>query len=77
VNREMLQRHLALAEKHVASGERIVSRQKDLIAEMIRDNLDSHEAKSLLALFEKVLKIFLADRDRLRADLANDVQTTS
>jgi hypothetical protein len=68
--RAMLRDHLAEAERHVASGERIVARQKILVAEMICNHRDSHEAKSLLVLFEKVLSQFLADRNRLRAALA-------
>ena len=66
----MIRDHLALAEEHVAKGERIVARQKDLVAELENDGHDTKEARSVLCQFEQVLQSHIADRDRLRDELA-------
>jgi hypothetical protein len=68
--RKMLEQHLALAEQHVTTGERIVTRQKAIVAGLDRDGRDTHAARSLLRKLEELLAIFIAHRDRLRADLA-------
>lgn len=67
----MLERHLALAEQHVTEGERIVARQRELLAELQRDGHNTISARELLALFESVQATHTADRDRLRAELAS------
>jgi hypothetical protein len=63
----MLERQLSLAEEHVAKGERHVSRQRELIAELEQNG--HHElaerARALVGLFEEVQAMHIADRDRL------------
>jgi hypothetical protein len=54
----------------LTSGERIVARQKALVAGLDRNGRDTHAARSLLRKLEELLAIFIAHRDRLRADLA-------
>ena len=43
MDREMLKRHLALAEEHIATGEKNIARQRDLIAQL---EWDGHETAS-------------------------------
>ena len=58
---------LAMAERHLASGNRVVIRQKQLISELAAGGHDIIEARALLARFEELLAFHLADRDRLVA----------
>lgn len=63
----MLERHLAMAERHVADGDRIINRQRDLTLELSQDghhNL-ADDARQLLALFEYIQVNHVKDRDRL------------
>lgn len=70
MGREMLEQHLAQAERHVAQGERHIARQREIIAELEEDGHDLEVAESLLAQFESTQLSHIADRDRLRAELA-------
>jgi hypothetical protein len=63
--------HLAQAERHVAEGEQHIARQRALIAELARDGHDTALAVELLHEFERTQAGHVADRDRLRAELAN------
>jgi hypothetical protein len=71
MNRATIEEHLALAERHVSEGERHVSRQRELIAQLERDGHDATQAHDLLLQFEELQEMHLADRDRLRDELAN------
>ena len=68
----MIERHLAQAEVHVAQGERHIARQKEVLAELERDGHEEAaiSARELLATFELTQESHVADRDRLRAELA-------
>jgi hypothetical protein len=68
--RKMLEQHLTRAEQHVTTGERIVARQKAVVAAVDHDGRDTQAARSLLRQLEELLAIFIADRDRLRSELA-------
>ncbi len=70
-DRVQLREHLALAERHVAEGERVVARQREIVAELERDGHDAAaaQARQLLAQFEELLALHVADRDRLRKEL--------
>jgi len=72
MDREMLQKHLAQAEEHVALGEHHVSRQREVVAELERAGHDTAEARRLLAHFEQMQKMHLADRDRIRHEMAQN-----
>jgi len=61
----ILRDHLAMADRHVAAGNRVVIRQRQLISELEADGHDTREALALLARFEGSLALHLADRDRL------------
>ncbi|HEY7245359.1 MAG TPA: hypothetical protein VH678_15930 [Xanthobacteraceae bacterium] len=62
--------HLAQAERHVVQGEQHVTRQRDLVARLQMDGHDTDEALKLLSQFEELLAVHIADRDRLKAELA-------
>jgi len=61
--------YLAMADRHVASGNRVVIKQRQLVDELAHDGHDTREAVALLARFEDLLAIFLSDRDRLMHEL--------
>ena len=54
MDREMLKRHLALAEEHIATGEKNIARQRDLIAQLERDGHDTASARTFLRQFEQL-----------------------
>jgi uncharacterized protein (UPF0335 family) len=70
MGREMLEQHLAQAERHVAEGEDHIARQRQIVDELASSGHDLKAAQELLALFEDMQKSHIADRDRLRAELA-------
>jgi hypothetical protein len=41
MDQEMLKRHLAEAEEHIATGDKNIARQRDLIAQLERDGHDT------------------------------------
>ena len=65
----MLRRHLAIAEEHIANGERILARQRNVVEELESGGHDSESARRLLQIFEKLQAGHIADRDRLRRAL--------
>jgi hypothetical protein len=69
MDRTMLEQHLPQAEGHITLGKGHIARQHEIIAELERDGHDTTEAKRLLAIFEET-KMHLADRDRIRQELA-------
>src|SRR5689334_8188764 len=68
--REKIRRHLAQADDRVASGEKTIARQWAIVTELIRDAQDTSEARSMLSTFEQTLRLQIADRNRIRAELA-------
>lgn len=66
----MLEAHLAQAERHVAEGESHVARQKQIVMALVGDARDLRNARELLMQFEAMLTNHLADRDRIRVELA-------
>jgi hypothetical protein len=69
MDREMLERHLALAERHVAEGQPRVDSQRRLVAELERDGHDITEARRMLTAFEETQQLHVEDRDRIRKEL--------
>jgi hypothetical protein len=65
----MLRDNLAMDDRHIASGNRVVTRQRQLIDELKADGHDTREALALLARFEDMLALHLSDRDRLIDEL--------
>lgn len=70
MDRAALKEHLTQAERHIATGERNLSQQRALLRELERDGHDTSAARALLGSFEELQALHLADRDRLRAELA-------
>ena len=62
--------YLQRARNHVTQSEQHVRRQRELIADMERDGHDTELARELLAKFEKMLMLHLANRDRLIEELS-------
>jgi hypothetical protein len=51
-------------------GEQTIARLREIIARLERGGHDSSAAKELLARFEELQKLPMADRDRLEKELA-------
>jgi hypothetical protein len=68
--RAMIEDHLALAERHVTAGERCVTEQRARVATLERDGHDTTESLLLLGQFQEVQELHVADRNRLRGELA-------
>ena len=70
-NIAILQDYLAMAERHIASGNRVITRQRQLINQLEADGHDIRAARSLLARFEDLQASHLADRDRLIKEISS------
>jgi GTP cyclohydrolase II len=68
-DRSKLYEHLAIAEEHVAAAERSLVRQRGIVAELERDGRNTAQALALLAYFEEVQAMHIAERDRLLREL--------
>jgi hypothetical protein len=69
MDREILEEHLAQADRHVEEGWGHLDRQRKVIAELERDGHGAREARRLLHQFEEMQAMHIADRDRLRQEL--------
>ena len=70
-NRRTLGGLLIQAEEDVALGEKHILRQRQIIAELEQQNLNTQEARNLLALFEDLQALHVANANRLRMALEN------
>jgi hypothetical protein len=70
MDRAMLLDHLAIAESHVAQGERHIAEQQERIATLARDGHDIVAAEELLRTLLETQRLHVADRDRIREELA-------
>jgi hypothetical protein len=73
MDRQMLVDHLDQAERRVAQGAEHVARQRMLVNQL--DCQARTQARELLAQFEEMQRMHIADRDRLRAKLTAMNQT--
>ena len=71
MNRDLLLRNLAQAERHVARGNEHISRQESLIAEMDRRGHDTVDARRLLDTLRKTQALHREDVGRLLRELEN------
>jgi hypothetical protein len=69
-DKQMILDHLRLAEGHVSLGQENILRQRQIVAELERDGHDPIDAGKLLAQFEELQAMHVADRDRLIGELA-------
>ncbi len=60
-----------LAGRHVAQGEQLIARQQEIVAELESGGQDASGAKQLLASFQGILQLHIADRDRLEKELGD------
>lgn len=67
---QMLVDHLAQAERHLVQAQEHVRLQHDVIAKLQRNGHDTRQANTLLNTFIDMEAAHLADRDRLRRELA-------
>ncbi len=77
VDHARIRAYLAMAERHVAQGERILARQREIVAKLCRGgHLRAAQAASdLLSTFEESQALHVADRDWLLAELAQNRST--
>jgi len=66
-----LKQHLEDAELRVERGQNRLDRQRQAVAALEQADRDAAKAKRYLRIFEKVLAIHVADRDRLIKELAD------
>ena len=71
MNRDLLLRNLAQAERHVARGNEHISRQESLIAEMDRRGHDTVDARRLLDTLRETQALHRQDVGRLLRELEN------
>ena len=62
---DMLRRHLAQADQHIAASSHLIARQEALIAKLERNGHDASAARHLLALFQETLRQMQAHREML------------
>lgn len=70
IRRQAMMDHLLQVEHHVMQGERHVERQREIVAKL--EQIDPEEAAralELLAQFEQMQAMHIADRERLRHEL--------
>jgi hypothetical protein len=68
-DRSLLLRHLARVEQRIAESEKIIARQKAIAAQQEAARLEARTSRELLAQFQQLLELQVADRDRLRREL--------
>lgn len=66
----MLRKHLARAERHVAEGAGHLARQRALMRKLKRDGHGTRAAGLFFSSLEAIQALHVADRDRIRAELA-------
>lgn len=69
-DRDSVSRHLELANKHVAEGERRVAAQLELVMRLERDGHDALQARRLLHEFEQILALQIENRDLIVQELS-------
>jgi hypothetical protein len=70
MDRQQVLNYLEAAERHVAEGEALVTRQRNLLEDLRGQGRDLGSARDLLGRLEQAQAQQIADRDRLRALLA-------
>jgi PAS domain S-box-containing protein len=64
-------KRLSAARRHIRTGERNIARQRKIVAELETGGHVSVDAKRLLAQFEELQELHIADRDRLEMQLVD------
>ena len=61
---------LSEAEQHIAQGEQLLRRQREIVQRLSNVKGDTREARSILITLEESQALHIADRDRLRTQVA-------
>jgi hypothetical protein len=69
MDQAILKSDLARAERHITASEHHVARQRQVVAERQQEGFDARDARRLLDLFEQLLTLHIAERNRLRQQL--------
>jgi hypothetical protein len=69
MDRHTLEKHLSKSESHVATGERNIARQRQIVADLEQDGHDSTTARKILDAFEALQRLLVLDRDRAAGEL--------
>jgi hypothetical protein len=69
MDRASILSHSEKLERHIAVVEVDLTRQRDVVADMLRDNHDPTPAMVLLRQFEELYARLIADRDLVRRKL--------
>jgi hypothetical protein len=69
MDRAVWQEHLAQIERQIVEAEKRVARQREIVEQLEGDGHRATAARGLLAAFERLLAMHLADRQRLRREL--------
>ncbi len=72
MRRNAILERISMARRHVAMGEENIARLREIIARLERGGHDSAQARGLLARFEEIQQLHIADRDRLERELAGN-----
>jgi hypothetical protein len=68
--RALVEKHLTQAEVFIRDIEDRIAAQRIIIEEMEKESRDTKHAAAVLRLLKHSLELHVADRDRLRAELA-------
>jgi hypothetical protein len=69
MDRYLLRKSIAVAERHIAECEVRIAKQRELIANMEKLGVETARSKALLATFQQSLGLHIADYDRLQREL--------
>ena len=69
MHRALLEQRLTEIEQHIAHGEELIARQREIIANLQRDRHDTTRARELLAGLEETQRVYIARRGRIQQEL--------
>ena len=69
MDRAIILKHLAQAERHVAQGRQIIEKQETLIVDLERDGHDTADAMKILVTMRQTQALHEEDRDQIMKEL--------
>jgi hypothetical protein len=66
---------LQMNSRHIAAGERILARQREIVAALEEGGHDTTEARKLLEQFEELQVMHISDGERLKKELRSGART--
>jgi hypothetical protein len=70
MDKSLIERHLALAQRDVIEGEASIARQREIVFRLQLDELDCEEALHLLDGFIELQVMHVAEKERLQKELS-------